>query len=529
MSPRVDQTLERAKGFMNGFTSGQRTVVVVAGLALVLGAVALTRWMAQPDWTPLYGNLSGTDANAIVDQLNSDGVKYQLADGGATVLVPRAQVYDERIALAGKGLPAANTDTGYSILDKQGITATDFQQNIAYQRALEGELDKTLGAMTGVQTAVVHLAIPKQDVFATQDQKTTASVLIAAQPGKVLGTDQVRAITHLVAGAIPNLDPGDVTVSDATGKLLSSPDTTGAGAGSASVADEQTAQYENRLGTAVQSMLDAVLGTGNSVVRVNAQLDFSRQDTTTQAYATNTGIPPLSQASVSESYNGNGAAAGGALGVTQPSLAPVAGQTGGAYARQQNTVNNAVGSVVTKSVSAPGAVQRLTVSVVLNSKKAGVIQSSQIQALVGNAVGLNAKRGDSVQVDSLPFDSTAATQAAKDLATANREAKTASYLELGKKAGIGLLVLIVLFVLLRRSRGGDERPQITGTASDLPQEGVLIHPTGALGDGQLAALPSGLALEAGRDSMRAEVAELVESQPEDVAAMLQGWLAEQKG
>src|SRR5689334_3316192 len=228
----MTQTMGRAKGFMEGFTPGQRSVVVVAAIALLMAAFALSRWVSQPNWTPLFGSLSGSDASAVVEQLNADGVKYKLADGGATVLVPQDQVYNERIALSGKGLPAGTGTDGWSLLDKQGITATDFQQNVAYQRAIEGELAKTLMAMDGVQNAVVHLAVPKKDVFAEETDKTTASVLLAVSPGTDLSLDQVQSVSHLVAGSVAGLDPNDVTVTDQTGKMLSGGGIAG-GAGSA--------------------------------------------------------------------------------------------------------------------------------------------------------------------------------------------------------------------------------------------------------------------------------------------------------
>ncbi len=133
----MTQLTNRAKGFMEGFTPGQRSVVIVAAIALLMGAFALSRWVSQPSWAPLYGNLTGEDASAVTEQLNADGIQYKLADGGATILVPQDQVYDERVALSGKGLPSGEGSDGWSLLDKQGITATDFQQNIAYQRAIQ--------------------------------------------------------------------------------------------------------------------------------------------------------------------------------------------------------------------------------------------------------------------------------------------------------------------------------------------------------------------------------------------------------
>ena len=186
----MDSIVGRAKEAMAGFTAGQKAMVVIAVLAIGLGAIGLTRWVAQPSYTVLFGNLSGTDASAIVEQLQAGSVPYQLADGGSTVLVPQAKVYDLRVQMSGKGLPASESAGGYSLLDKQGITATDFQQNVAYRRALEGEMNKTLQAITGVRAAVVHLALPKKDVFATEQDQPTASVLLQLQPGTELGVSQ---------------------------------------------------------------------------------------------------------------------------------------------------------------------------------------------------------------------------------------------------------------------------------------------------------------------------------------------------
>ena len=529
----------RARMLYSGFTVGQRAIVLVAVAGLLLGAFALAQWVSQPAWGPLYGNLQGSDANAIVEQLQSKGVPYKLADGGATVLVPQSQVYALRVSLSGQGLPASSSTDGWALLDKQGVTATDFQQNVAYQRALEGELAKTLGAIQGVQTAVVHLAIPKKDVFATEADKPTASVLLALQTGTTLDQRQVLAVTHLVAGSVPGLDPSNVTVTDSTGKLLS---TAGVGAdGAASTAgdtDAQTAQYEARLGSTVQQMLDRVLGPGHSVVRVNAQLDFNSTESTSETYMSNT-APPLSQATVHETYVGNGAGAGGALGQTVPTLSPTAGSTaGGNYLRDQNTVNNAVGKVVQKTDAAPGAVQRLTVAVVLDTKTV-TADPNMISQIVANAVGLNPQRGDAVQVNKLPFDTTTTTAVAKDVATAQAAAKTQGYVDLAKKAAIGLALLTTGLVMLRKRR---KAAKLAATAGDLPHQyaDYYVGPGLPGMPGPMAAVegidPAVLALAAApgedpaleREVMREQVSQLVDNQADDVAAVIQGWLSERK-
>jgi flagellar M-ring protein FliF len=533
----MSSTLGRARGLLAGFTPGQRGVIAVAAIALVLGAVGLSRWAAQPAWTPLFSNLSGSDANAIVEQLRADSITYQLADGGGTVLVPQSQVYDVRVSLAGKGLPSSDSD-GYSILDSQGMTATDFQQSVAYRRALESELGKTLQAITGVQTAIVHLALPKRDVFATEQDRPTASVLLALKPGTNLSDSQVRSITHLVAGSVEGLDPGDVNVSDSKGNLLSTREDGADGAASrASSTDQQTAKFEDRMSSSVQQMLDRVLGPGKAVVRVNAQLNFDTRDTTSERYVSESPAPPpLSEATARETYGGGGTGSGGNLGVTYPTLTPAAGVSGGAnYLKENRTVDNAVGKIVERAQAAPGAVQRLTVAVVLDAKAAGALDPTKVQALVSNAVGLDPKRGDTVQVDTLAFDNTASQAAAKELATAAKAERTAGYLDLGKKAGIGLLVLVALILMSRRRKGSTT---VDAVASDLPGSPLLVGD--ALEQAAIGAGPEGIGsavidpaqeqiqLGIERDRIRDEVAELVDNQPDEVAAVIQGWLSERK-
>lgn len=530
----MTQTLGRARGFMQGFTNGQKAVVVVGVLALAMGAFALSRWVATPDWAPLYGSLSGEDANAVTEQLNSDGVPYKLADGGATILVPQQEVYQERIALSGQGLPAGDSGEGWSLLDQQGITATDFQQNVAYQRALEGELSKTLGAMDGVKLAVVHLAIPKKDVFSTEQDKTTASVLLSLKPGTTLSTEQVRSVTTLVAGSVPGLQATDVTVTDQTGKMLSSPGGgAGGGAGSAGETDAMTAAYEDRLSSAVEDLLVPIVGPNNTSVRVNASLDFNDTTSVNKSYVQpSPNISPLSAATVIEQYNNGGNLTGGTLGQVIPTPVPSVSGSPGAYQRNQSTVNNPINETVTNQAQAPGQVKRLTVAVVLNSTKAGTVNPSAVQQLVSNAVGLDPTRGDSIQVDTLPFDTSAQAAAQKELADAASAEKMAGYIDLAKKAGLALIVVIVLIVLMRR-RGKKDAAMIDAQASDLPPgAGLLLNPgvsggTHAIGGGSQLAIEQAES-DVNRDRMRSDVAALVDNQPDDVAQLLQSWLAEGK-
>src|SRR5882757_7266789 len=257
----------RASTVWSGFTSGQKTTLGLAIAAVVLGGYLFTKWAAQPTWTPLYGNLSSTDAGSVTSELKSKGVQYRLADGGATVMVPQAQVYQLRLDMSAKNLPTGGSQ-GYALLDKQGITTSEFRQRVDYQRALEGELARTIGAIDGVSGADVHLVIPAEDVFADDSRKPSASVLLRPKTaGKKFSSDQVRSVVNLVAGSVEGLTPDAVTVADSAGHTLSPPGAEGRAApGAAQAPRAQT--FEDALSRSRGNMLPPVTGAGGGVVRV---------------------------------------------------------------------------------------------------------------------------------------------------------------------------------------------------------------------------------------------------------------------
>src|SRR3954471_11556309 len=185
MKSALAGTLERARSTFSTISLGQKVVIGLLLAGLLLGGFFFFRWITAPTQAPLFSNLASADASAIVEELNAQGVAYELADGGQTIMVAKDQVYDLRLAMSGQGLPAGQ-DTGYALLDEQGITTSEFQQQVTYQRALEGELSNTLEALAGVESAVVHVALPKEDVFATDESEPTASVLVDLKPGASL-------------------------------------------------------------------------------------------------------------------------------------------------------------------------------------------------------------------------------------------------------------------------------------------------------------------------------------------------------
>src|SRR4051812_5127817 len=265
------------------FSPGQKAVTVFAILALVIGGWFFASWSGKPTMAPLFSNLASADASAIVDKLTADGVTYSISDGGGTINVPSDKVYALRIEMSGAGLPAQG-DAGYALLDKQGIMTSELMQQVKYRRALEGELAKTIKSINNVSSATVHLAIPEKDVFTDDQQAPTASVLVNTGT-QTLNGDQVTSIVHLVSSSVEGLEPGAVTVVSAGGKVLSTSDSGGGGSGSGGDGGSAaTSAYEQRLRSAVQAMLDTVVGPGHAAVNVTAAMNYDNTETKTQKY-----------------------------------------------------------------------------------------------------------------------------------------------------------------------------------------------------------------------------------------------------
>jgi flagellar M-ring protein FliF len=466
-----------------------------------------------------------------VDQLNSQGVSYQLADGGATVMVPKDQVYDLRLSMSAKNLPS-QSNTGYALLDQQGITTSQFQQQVTYQRAVEGELAKTLEAIHGVNAAVVHVAMPKDTVFTDDQSKPTASVLLDLGPGTKLSGSQIQAVTNLVSSSIEGMSPTDVTVADSSGEVLSAAGT-GLTAAAGDTRSEMEQEKEKELQANAQQILDRIVGANHAQVSVRADLNLDQSNSTSETYQYTPGTPPVSQSTSSEKYTGTGNAVGGVLGDTSNGTAGSSGGTGN-YSKDTGTQDNAVGKTTTTTQAAPGEVKRMTVSVVLDSSVAGNISQAQVQSLVGNAVGLDTARGDAITVATMPFDTSTAKAAAQELAAAKAADQQAQMWSLVKDGAIGLgIALVVLLVWLRSRRRGEveEEYEPLELTDDLITELDRLRVASTREEPRTAPVLDQAALEleaAERARVRGEISTMVSERPDEVASMLRGWLSESK-
>lgn len=522
--PDPKALLARAGSTVGGMSPAQRVTAVLAALAVAIGGFFFYQWVSTPSYAPLFTGLSGSDAAAVTAKLAESGTPYQLADGGQTVLVPQKDVYQQRINLSGEGIPAGDDSSqGYSLLDDQSMTSSDFQQKVTYQRALEGELAKTIGAIEGVRSTVVHLAVPQDDVFTADETKPTASVLVKTAPGVSLSSSAVDSIVNLVSGSVPKLQAADVTVADASGQVLSAGgDGSGAAGGSDARRTQETAVSESTAAS-VQSMLDKVLGPGRSVVRVDATLDFDDTTTDRQEYLPSKPSTTLTSQSSTETYEGTGGTAGGVMGSTN---APTTTSGDGSYSKEEKSQTNAVGTLKQRTVQAPGTVERLSIAVLLDARAAGVTSPDEVSRLVSAAAGVDLKRGDVVEVSQIAFDQTSAAAAEKELEAAAEAEEQARLVDIGKTVGLGVLVLLALLVGLRMTRRRED-PQAPELLEYYPVQDGPSPATQVLEMAEArAALPARELPEPFVPAGREAVETLARDNPDDVARLLRGWISE---
>lgn len=529
MRENLTNNLKRYTGTFAAFTPGQKAVALIGTAALLIGGFLVVRWAGAPTYAPLYSGLSGEDAAAVVEELDKQGVTYELTNGGTTVMVPQSEVYASRIALSGEGLPATS-DSGYALLDGQDLSTSEFKEQTDFKRAMEGELSTTIEAIDGVETAVVHLALPKKQVFTEEQDPPTASVLVKTGVGDSISGDQVQAIVHLIASSIDGLDPKNVTVADATGKVLTLQDDTAAGA--ASTRQQQVDQFQTDMQSKIQSVLDRVVGAGNSTVNVTADLDFDAATTTTRRYIYDPAVPPLSETTTTEKYNGPGNGTNGAVGgVVGPDgqMDPTAG-AGDAEATYENgttTKDNAVGRTEEHREAAPGGVKSLHIGVVLDSGTVGTIQPEDMRDVIAAATGIDTARGDTIDVSTMPFDRSTESEAAEELAKAEAAEEEAAKLDLYRNIGLGsVIALVLLLAWIKARRRAKAREEATSyVVEQLRNDAAARAQAQELAAAQ--AVPElEIPLPNPADDIREELNALVERQPEDVAALLRGWLVE---
>lgn len=518
----------RVTSLLARLTPVQKIALGAAALTVVAGALVLGRSGSSPAMSPVFTDLEARDAAAVTDELTSRGVDYELTDGGRTVLVPRDDVYDLRIALSGEGLPTSSE--GYALLDRQGITTSEFRQRIDFQRALEGELARTLRAMDGVDAATVHLALPEESVFVDEPAHPTASVLVRGSGTGSFASGQVAAMVRLVASSVKGMEPADVTIADASGVVLASGGEIGGETGSADA--DATAAFERELAGTLRGLVGSVAGQSNVAVSVQADLDLTERQSTSERFDSSQpeGGVVVTERVATESFSGDGTT-GGETGVLGPDGATVedtdAASTGdGSYRRDDADRTYAVNRTVESITEAAGEVQRLNVAVLVNDAVVGEEQAAAIEAMVTTAAGIDAERGDQVTVTRLPFDTSASdalSTAAEEEAVAQAKADRMSLIRTGVIGFVVLIAVLLAYRSARRARREVATPIDIGAIRAAPRPGddaiALEAP--------IAPPPISPVDEASQAALD-ELGALADRQPEEVAQILRSWLADEK-
>lgn len=537
-----------AGNFMSQFTSfwaklerNQRLVLVGGGSLIALMLVLFIVWAAQPDYAVAFTGLTEGDAGAVAQHLKEQSIDYQVqADG--TILVPRSQVFDTRIDVASKGLLQEST-VGYELFDTtSALGMTEFNQKVTYQRALEGELARTIEALDAVALARVHITLPEDALFKDQQKEPTAAITLKLEPRQKLSDEQVSAIKGLASSSVQGLKPKDVVIVDMAGNMLSGLLLDDVAKSSADTnSDKMTAErkYEEQIETNVQAMLVRALGPDRSVVRVKARLGWDAVEIVEQNFFPDSVV--RSEQVTTESYTGTGEFVGGSPGAGSnlpsdqgiPSYQAMKDTgTNIDYAHTETTTNYEMGSVEEKRKVASGQLQQLSVSVVVDNVTDEDMLDS-LKEVAARAAGVNIERGDQFTLQSIPFDRTFFQDETADF---ENQQLGQTYRRVAQWFGVAVVLLSALWFtqrLIRNLRLKAEERDVwdnmrlgvdteTGGGSGLLQAAVPMMPM-ALPDDEEDRLPT-------QDSSRARraVQRIAEQRPMTVAEIIRQWMEQDK-
>ncbi|MBB6114400.1 flagellar M-ring protein FliF [Rahnella inusitata] len=497
---------------LNRLRANPKVPIAIAAAAAVAIVVVMMLWAKQPTYKVLFSNLNDKDGGAVVTQLTQMNIPYQFSDNGGAVLIPADKVYETRLKLAAAGLPKGGA-VGFELMDQEKFGISQFSEQINYQRALEGELSRTIETLGPVSSARVHLAIPKPSLFVREQKNPSASVTLNLQPGRALDDGQINAIVYMVSSSVSGLPPANVTVVDQSGHLLTQSDSNGRDLNASQL--KYANEVEGRLQRRIEAILQPVVGNGNVHAQITAQIDYATREQTDENYQPNGAADKAAVRSrqLSTSDQIGGSSVGGVPGALSNQPAPAAtapvttppaantaqnqnqNQAGNAQngaqnstanrstvpsnSRRDETTNYEVDRTITHTQHSAGAVQRLSAAVVVNyqvgtdgkSKPLTDEQLKKIDDLVREAMGFSTERGDTLNVVNTPFN-----EAADDTAELPFWKQQAFFDQL-IDAGRWLLVLIVAWILwrkivrpmLRKQQAEKEAIAAAALAASMPQ------------------------------------------------------------
>lgn len=510
----MNELLQQIRAIWEGMEPNRRYVLVGVMVVILIALFLLVRFVGQPQYELLYGDLTQVEQDEIIGKLQEMKVPYKKS--GASLYTPKSS--EVRARLMDAGIPKGGV-VGWSIFDKTSLGATNFQNNVSYQRALQDELRRTLRQMQGIIDAQVILTLPENDVvFAEEKIQPTASVMLKVQSPSAISQSKVLAITNLVAASVKGMSPENVTVVDNfLNDLTVGLRNKGWTVNGRPIGDLFSAKlaFEKEMEKNIESMLNRVLGPNKAVARVNADLNMDYQEIKSQTFG-DRGVP-RSEQERTELFEGSGGVAMGSPG-TDSNLTEYLTSTGqngnNRLEKTDRTVNYEINKTEEFRVKAPGEVRRLTVSLFVDGELSPA-QKQQMELSVANAVGLDERRGDRLTVANLPFNR---EDPFKDLAN-DKKVTWDQMVRLGALL-VGLVLMIVFFFMLLRSA---LKPSQTKVA---PVKGAQVD--GVVGDidDELAITKELTPEEQNRVDRQLKLEKFAREHPEDVAVLLKAWLSE---
>lgn len=523
LSAMIKNLIEKFKSKSGKFKIAVSAVAVLTLAGLILLGVSLSK----PKYDVLFSNMDPKDSGAVIQSLKDSKVSYKVS--GNSILVPKDQVDTLRMQLL-SSITMTNGSQGFELLDKSQFGETDAQMQINYQRALQGELERTIKGFDAIESARVHLVTPQDSAFVKDTTPGSASVTVKLKPGNKLTSEQVKAIMALISGSVKNIPMTNVQVIDDNLTLLSKDVETDTNKDEATSVEKQQDlkdDYEKKLEKKVTDMLEAVYGKDKVKVKINADLDFDAQQTDTTTYDPKTVI--VSQHTIKDSTNG-GSTANSASPVdnnmVNSTTTTTTNSNGSVTTHDEATTNYDVSKVEDKTIKAPGQVKRLTTSVVLDGNLDAQTKNA-VNNLVVSAVGFDTNRGDSISVEGLPFDTTLKDNAKKDLDAMNKSIDQANKIKLYAEIGAGVLALgliiggIVIYLRKKKKNAEAEEDLLEPKGID-----VLIDDNTQEQPVQPQFKPIDFEANNEKVHMENEIRKYAKDKPEQVAEIIKSWIAE---
>ncbi len=537
---------------LRALTVQQRWTIGIASVLLVAGIYGFLRWEREANFRPLFTDLAPEDAGPVVQKLKEEGVSFRLSSNGGTISVPDDRVAELRLDMAGAGLPKSGR-LGFELFDKANFGITEFAEHVNYRRALEGELERSVMSVAQIEQARVHISMPEESVFLEARQPAKASVLVKIRRGSSLPESAIPAITNLVASAVEGLAPESVSVLDMRGNLLSRPKRTDSSDASSSGALEYRQKVEHDLAAKLDSTLEPLLGAGRFRTAVSAECEMKSGEQSEETFDPDHSVMVSSQKT--EDIASQMRPAGGVPGTasTLPDEAPRPPTPTPTTSRKTESVNYQTSHTVKRLTLPQGAIQRLSVSVLLDydvqfeaGKRVLTAPDADrlkvIHDLVAAAAGLNPERGDQLIVESLPFESTLNLEAPVTETPAQRPVVKSNPLDQFKleqlkkdpKVMIGLAGLVVLvlsggfFAIYKMKRSRKTLREVRTTPQLPPPVETAMRPVEA---GMQPAAPPAQAIAAlgpaPIEALATQIREATQKNAEICAGVLRGWLKEE--